>query len=184
MSRIMPVVFSILFFSFQNVQAQDQAGRVEVFLALGGHTILNEMQPSAPGMTAYLGGQLIYNLTATQAIGVRYGAAIYEINNALGSEEAWMGDIFATYRYSWRAGKPTRIYIEAGIGAADPVPLYDTGAKFAATAALGVKRFLGERFSLGLESRGVSFVQKESVISTQNVTAAINEFSLVLGYLF
>ena len=95
-----------------------------------------------------------------------------------------MGDIFATYRYSWRAGKPTRIYIEAGLGASDPIPLYDTGTKFAFTAALGVKRFIGERFSLGLESRGVSFTQKESLLSTQNVTAAINEFSIVLGYLF
>lgn len=184
MSRIMPVVISIFVFSVCNVQAQDQAGRVEVSLSLGGHTILNEMQPAAPGMTAYLGGQLIYNLTATQAIGVRYGAAAYEISNALGSEEAWMGDIFATYRYSWRAGKPTRIYLEAGVGASDPIPLYDTGVKFAFTAAVGVKRFMGQRFSLGLESRGVSFIQKESVISTQNVTAAINEFSLVLGYLF
>ena len=86
--------------------------------------------------------------------------------------------------FFWRAGKPTRIYIEAGLGASDPIPLYDTGTKFAFTAALGVKRFIGERFSLGLESRGVSFTQKESLLSTQNVTAAINEFSLVLGYLF
>ena len=134
--------------------------------------------------TLSFGAQLIYNLTATQAIGGRYGAAAYEITSSLGSTETYMGDIFATYRYSWRAGKPTRIYIEAGLGASDSIPLYDTGTKFAFTAALGVKRFIGERFSLGLESRGVSFTQKESLLSTQNVTAAINEFSLVLGYLF
>ncbi len=184
MSRIMVVVFSILFFSLQNVQAQDQAGRVEVSFSLGGHTILNDMEPSPPGMTAYLGGQLIYNLTETQAIGVRYGAAAYEISSNLGNAEAWMGDIFAAYRYSWRAGKPTRIYLEAGLGVSDPIPLYDTGVKFAFTAAVGVKRFIGQRFSLGLETRGVSFVQKENTLSSQNVTAAINEFSLVLGYLF
>ncbi len=184
MSRIILFVFSILFLTLQGVHAQDQAKRIEVFLALSGHTILNDMEPSPPGTAGYVGGQLIYNLTATQAIGVRYGAAAYEITSSLGSTETWMGDIFATYRYSWRAGKPTRIYIEAGLGASDPIPLYDTGTKFAFTAALGVKRFIGERFSLGLESRGVSFTQKESLLSAQNVTAAINEFSLVLGYLF
>ena len=183
MSRII-VVVAILFLAFQSVHAQDQAKRIEVFLALGGHTILNNLEPSPPGTTGYVGGQLIYNLTASQAIGVRYGAAAYEIISSLGSIETWMGDIFATYRYSWRAGKPTRIYIEAGLGASDPIPLSDTGAKFAYTAALGVKRFIGERFSLGLESRGVSFTQKESLLSAQDVTVSINEFSLVLGYLF
>ena len=183
MSRILFVV-SILFLTLQSVQAQDQTKRIEVFLALSGHTILNEMTPSPPGTAGYVGGQLIYNLTATQAIGVRYGAAAYEITSSLGNTETWMGDIFATYRYNWRAGKPTRIYIEAGLGASDPIPLYDTGTKFAFTAAIGIKRFIGERFSLGLESRGVSFTQKESLLSTQNLTAAINEFSLVLGYMF
>ncbi len=181
MSRII-VVVSILFLTLQGVHAQ--AKRIEIFLALSGHTILNDMEPSPPGTAGYIGAQLIYNLTATQAIGVRYGAAAYEITSSLGSTETYMGDIFATYRYSWRAGKPTRIYIEAGLGASDPIPLYDTGTKFAFTAALGVKRFIGERFSLGLESRGVSFTQKERLLSTQNVTAAINEFSIVLGYLF
>ena len=68
---------------------------------------------------------------------------------------------------------------------ADATFNYDeVGLKFASTAALGVKRFIGDQFSLGLETRVVAFAQKESFLSTKNVTLGIHEISLVLGYLF
>ena len=151
--------------------------------------IVNDFAPSAPETAGYISAQLVYNSTATQAITVRYGAALYEVTSNAGTElrrteEDWMIDLFATYRYSWRAGKPTRIYIEGGLGISDPLPIYDTGDKFAVTFAMGLKRFIGEKFSLGLESRGVSFQQKEGLLNTNDEFVSINEFTLVLGYLF
>ena len=184
MSRIISVMFAILIFLSQSTQAQEQNKRVEISFSIGGHSILNDMEPSPPGTTGYFGGHLLYHITETQSIGIRYGAAPYEIVSTVNSTEAWMGDIFATYRYTWRKGKPTRIYLEIGLGACDPVPLYDEGIKAGGTFAFGVKRFLGKKFSLGLDLRGVSFDQEESFFSSDTVTTRINETSLTLGYLF
>ena len=258
MLRIMTVIFSLLFLTLQSVQAK----RIEAFFTMGSHTVLNNLKPH-PGIAGYVGGGLIYNLTATHAIGVRIGVAAYKLHtedveallaSTLNNPETWrwvsidddflddelravnedlaqivalgtepwglMGDIFATYRLQLAPGKSTRIYIELGLGISDPIPLYDTGfrltsstallvatpviavfpevaaeatatlyydempIRFASTAALGVKRFIGDQFSLGVEVRGVAFTQKEGFLSTKNVTLGIHEISLVLGYLF
>ena len=199
MSRIMLIVFPILFFTLQGVQAQEQSGRVEVsgyntslrqevyqiqaqeqsgrvevFLAIGAHSILKPHLTNLD-IASYLGVHLIYNWSETQSIGIRYGAAQRDNIN--------MNDMFATYRYNGRAGMPTRIYAEVGLGLyleeLEVDSFYGEGyeyEKFAFTTASGVKRFIGQRFSLGLEGRNVIFHDREIVI--------FNEFSLVLGFLF
>ncbi len=52
--------------------------------------------------------------------------------------------------------------------------------------AVGLKRFIGQHWSLGLESRGVGFTQYVPPESRENadVVMTVHELTLVLGYLF
>ena len=188
--RLVIVVAAVAILSAPaSVCGQSVAGRLEYYAAAGVHNILNEMTPSKPGMTGYYCFFLGYNISESGAIGVRYGAAKYKVSYSLAGipvseKEAWMGDLFAVYRYSWRQGKPTRIFVEIGGGVCDAIPLYDSGTKGAATAALGVKRFIDKSSFVQVESRGVSFKQLENTTSTKEVTVSINEFTISYGRLF
>jgi hypothetical protein len=152
------------------ISAQDAQGRFEIAANLGGHTIVDP-DPNA-GTAGYYSIDGRYYFQPTQSIGVRYGAASYEA----GGTTVWLGDIFGVYRYSWRPDKPTRIYLEGGLGAIDSYFGGD-GTKFAATFAFGVKRFMGDKVSLSLETRGI--VHDSSV-----GTVGVNELTFGLSYLF
>ena len=179
-----------------DAHAQDQKGRVEVFLSLGRHFVLNDdLVPQAPDSDGYWGVHLLYNFTETQSIGVRYGSAEYDglLRRVGGNYDytgarysTWVSDLYATYRYSLRKRKPLRIYFEVGLGASEAIPPYDTGRKFALSFAVGLKRFVGQNFSLGLESRRVGFIQDLPTGSREdvNMTIAANEFTALLGYMF
>lgn len=188
-------VFVILFLPLQNSDAQDQKGRVEVFLSLGRHFVLNDLDPQPRDSDGYLGAHLLYNFTETQSIGVRYGSADYDgLPRRVGTNydyegvrySAWVSDLYATYRYSLRKRKPLRIYLEVGLGVSGAIHPYDTGGKFAMCFAVGLKRFVHQNFSLGLESRGVGFTQYVPSESRENsdVVMAVHELTLVLGYSF
>ena len=188
-------VFAILLLPLQKGDAQDQKGRVEVFLSLGRHFVLNDLDPQPRDSDGYLGAHLLYNFTETQSIGVRYGSADSDgLPRRVGTNydyegvrySAWVSDLYATYRYSLRKRKPLRIYFEVGLGVSEAIPPYDTGGKFALSFAVGLKRLVGQHFSLGLESRGVGFIQDLPPGSREdvNVTIAANEFTALLGYMF
>ena len=99
---------------------------------------------------------------------MRYGSAEYDgLLRRVGANydyegerySTWVSDLYATYRYGWRKRKPLRIYSEVGLGVSGAIHPYDTGGKFAMCFAVGLKRFVHQNFSLGLESRGVGFTQ-------------------------
>ena len=193
-------VFVMLFLPLQKCDAQDQKGRVEAFFALGRHFVLNDhIDPrvETPDSDGYMSVHLLYNFTETQSVGVRYGGADYSgLPHRVGENyvlegvrySAWVKDLYATYRYSWRKRKPLRIYFEAGLGASGAIRPYDTGVKFALSFAVGLRRFIGQHWSLGLESRGVGFIQEQYLPpgsrEDANVTIAANEFTAILGYMF
>ena len=189
MLRFILFVFAMLSFTFlllQTVHAQDHFKRAEVFLALGRHAILNDDLDPTPSekSSGYLGFHILYNFTETQSIGVRYGAVSYPTSFSE-KENTWVHDLYATYRYSWRKSQPLRIYAGVGLGVSEPIPDYDTGNKFAMSFAVGIKRFVGQHFSLSLESRGVGFTQSKSRWNDDvDVVMAINELTIALGYLF
>ena len=166
-------VFVILFLPLQKGDAQDQEGRAEVFLAMGRHVELNELDDLGPrDNKMYLAGHLLYNFSETQSIGVRFGRTAH-------SKIEW----FAIYRHSWRQRQPTRIYFGVGLGASESLEtFYGGGMRFSMSFAVGIKRFLGEHWSLGLESRGVGFTQKKDPFTDETVT--VNELTFALGYLF
>ena len=176
MYRAIVFIFAMLSFTFllHSAHAQDQFRRPEVFFAAGNHAPLNELVDL--GLRArnklYLAGHLLYNFFETQSIGVRFGRTAHPAIE-------W----FATYRYSWRQRQPTRIYFEVGLGASEPLePFFNKGMRFSMAFAVGIKRFLGEHWSLGLESRGVGFTQKKDTFTDETVT--VNELTFALGYLF
>lgn len=188
-------VFAILLLPLQKGDAQDQEGRAEVSFALGRHFVLNDLVPQPRDSDGYLGAHLLYNFTETQSIGVRYGSADYDgLPRRVGTNydyegvrySAWVSDLYATYRYSLRKRKPLRIYFEVGLGVSEAIPPYDTGGEFAMCFAVGLKRFVGRHFSLGLESRGMGFTQYVPPESRENadVVMTVHELTLVLGYLF
>ncbi len=156
-----------------DAHAQDHFKRAEVFLAMGRHVELNELDDLGPqDNKMYLAGHLLYNFSETQAIGVRFGRTAH-------SKIEW----FATYRHSWRQRQPTRIYFGVGLGASESLEtFYGGGMRFSMSFAVGIKRFLGEHWSLGLESRGVGFTQKKDPFTDEIVT--VNELTFALGYLF
>ncbi len=172
MSRII-LVISILILAPQTVLAQAHTRRVEAFVALGRHVILN--QSFSKNDSRYTAGYLLYNFSETQSIGVRFGKIAYESPLSL---VEWL----ATHRYSWRERRSVRIYLETGVGISEAIDAYDPGGRFSLTIAVGIKRFLGKHWSLGIESRGVGFKQKKSANADEIITA--NELTLVLGYLF
>ena len=178
------VLFSLTFLlGLQSVHAQDHFGRIEAFLALGRHVVLNDnLDPPVPGSRGYGSYRLFYHLTETQSIGLHYGGTRYDSDGLDGGDEEWVDDFYATYRHSWRKRQPLRIYFEVGLGVSDAIPPYDTGSKPALAFAIGIKRFIGQHFSMSLESRGVGFTQKKNEDADE--VMAINEFTLVLGYLF
>lgn len=160
-----------LAFTTTNSMAREQAKTLEVFGSIGAQTVLRPVDDL--GTAGVYSGQINYNITNTQTIGIRYAGATYE---SLIGDTLWQTSGFVVYRYNFRKDKPTKIYLEAGAGSANPID--DLGIildpEFAATFALGVKRFLGQNFSLGIETRG---------IGTSSDTG-INEVSLTLGYMF
>ena len=96
MSRII-LVISILILAPQTVLAQAHTRRVEAFVALGRHVILN--QSFSKNDSRYTAGYLLYNFSETQSIGVRFGKIAYESPLSL---VEWL----ATHRYSWRKDDP------------------------------------------------------------------------------
>jgi hypothetical protein len=164
--------------------AQTSTGHLEASIGGGLHTILNDMTPSKPGSTGYLDFAIGYNLSETSYLGVRYGAANYKVTSLVSEEEAWMGDLFAVYRYSWRPGTPTRVFVEIGAGIADAIPLYDSGIKAAATLALGIKRHFGGSNFVQVETRGIGFQQRNRIGSDTDVTVSASEFTLAIGRVF
>ena len=156
-----------------DAHAQDQFKHAEVFLAMGRHVELNELDDlGSRDNKMYLAGHLLYNFSETQSIGVRFGRTAH-------SKIEW----FATYRHSWRQRQPTRIYFGVGLGASESLEtFYGGGMRFSMSFAVGIKRFLGEHWSLGLESRGVGFTQKKDPFTDETVT--VNELTFALGYLF
>lgn len=189
MSRFILFVFAMLSFTFlllQTVHAQDQFRRAEVFFALGKHAMLNDNLDPLPleESSGYLGFHILYNFTETQSIGVRYGAVSYPTSFS-DKLNTWVHDLYATYRYNWRKRQPLRIYAGIGFGVSEPIPDYDTGNKFAMSFAVGIKRFVGQHFSLSAEARGLGFTQSKSRRNDDvDVRLAIYELTLVLGYLF
>ena len=153
--------------------AQDQFKRAEAFLAMGTHVELNALDDlGLRDNKMYLAGHLLYNFSAMQSIGVRFGRTAHPAIE-------W----FATYRYNWRQRQPTRIYFEVGLGANEPLEtFFNKGMRFSMAFAVGIKRFLGEHWSLSLESRGVGFTQKKDPFTDEIVTVHILSFAL--GYLF
>ena len=166
-------VFVILFLPLQKGDAQDQEGRAEVFLAMGTHVEINALDDlGLQDNKMYLAGHLLYNFSAMQSIGVRFGRTAHPAIE-------W----FATYRYNWRQRQPTRIYFGVGLGASESLEtFYGGGMRFSMSFAVGIKRFLGEHWSLSLESRGVGFTQKKDPFTDEIVTVHILSFAL--GYLF
>ena len=156
-----------------DAHAQDQFRRAEVFLAMGRHVELNELDDlGSRDNKLYLAGHLLYNFSETQSIGVRFGRTAHPAIE-------W----FATYRHSWRQRQPTRIYFGVGLGASESLePFYGGGMRFSMAFAVGIKRFLGQHWSLSLESRGVGFTQGENELAEE--TMVINELTFALGYLF
>ena len=153
--------------------AQDQFKRAEAFLSMGTHVEINSLGDfGLQDNVMYLAGHLLYNFSATQSIGVRFGRTAHPTIE-------W----FATYRYNWRQRQPTRIYCEVGLGANEPLEtLFNVGMQFSTSFAVGIKRFWSEHWSLSLESRGVGFTQKKDSFTDEIVTVHILSFAL--GYLF
>lgn len=156
-----------------DAHAQDQFKRAEASLAMGRHVEINALDDfGLHDNKMYLAGHLLYNFSATQSIGVRFGRTAHP-------RIEW----FATYRYNWRQRQPTRIYFEVGLGANEPLEsFFNKGMRFSMAFAVGIKRFLGEHWSLSLESRGVGFTQKKDPFTDEIVTVHILSFAL--GYLF
>lgn len=182
-------VFVILFLPLQKCDAQDQDKRVEASFAIGRHFVLNDyIDPRlrVGDSDGYMCVHLRYNFTETQSAGVRYGGGDYNgLPRLVGEnydfegirDSDWVKDLFATYRYSWRKRKPLRIYFETGLGVSGAIRPSDKGLKFALCFAVGLKRFIGQHWSLGLESRGIGFRQEKQTIN-------VNELTFILGYLF
>ena len=173
MYRAIVFIFAMLSFTFllHSAHAQDQFRRPEVFFAAGNHAPLNELVDL--GLRArnklYLAGHLLYNFSETQSIGVRFGRTAHPVIE-------W----FVTYRHSWRKRQPLRIYFGVGLGASEA--LYGGDMRYSLAFAVGIKRFLGQHWSLSLESRGVGFTQGENEFAEE--TVVINELTIVLGYMF
>ena len=165
------IIILLVFVIPATIHAQDQEGRIEAFLAIGRHVVLNENYRNLQDNKRYLAGQVLYNFSETQSFGVRYGNADYGIG---------IIEWFATYRHNWRKRQPTRIYFGVGLGASESIEGVDM--RFSMTFAIGVKRFVGNHWSMSLESRGVGFTQRKSE-DTHGVMA-INELTFALGYLF
>ena len=172
MTRFIAVLFAVCTFVYgSDVFAVDQGEKIEVFGSLGVQTILQPKNNfDEAGLVAI---QVNYNTTNSHTVGGRYSGGLYE---TVSGDEVWQTSAFFIYRYNFRKDKPTKIYLEGGVGAATPIN--DTGlildAEFSMTFAVGVKRFIKDNFSLGVETRG---------IGTKSETS-INEFSLILGVTF
>ena len=179
-------IFSFLFLLFQSANAQGQnaikaesyaqSKRAEVFVVLGGHFPDEVFEGRSPERAMYIGGQYIFNVTERNGICLRAGIATHKISK--------MKDFFIGYRLSFRPRKPTRFYLETGIGFSDPIPVSysdlesvpasatvikeeintDEATKISSTGAIGIKHFLGKdgQFSIGLEYRSILFLNEQN----------------------
>jgi len=170
---VLMILSLLVLYHTDDAYAQDQFKRAEAFFTMGTHVELNALDDlGLQDNKMYLAGHLLYNFSATQSIGVKFGRTAHPAIE-------W----FATYRYSWRQRQLTRIYCEVGLGANEPLePFFNKGMQFSMAFAVGIKRFLGEHWSLSLESRGVGFTQKKDLLTDEIVTA--HTLTFALGYLF
>ena len=184
--------FAISLFSARGIEAQNVEKKSwEIHIKLGSQTYLNELDPD-PG-SASLGGFLIgYNLSDRSMIGLHSASASYQIQYLDGTtDEEYVNSFLLLYRYRFRVQKALQPYLEAGLGAADPIIGYDTGSKPAFTFALGALWRFHDKWAVSLESRGVSWSQDNTPdvaevfgAEGESVTVSSNEFTVGIGYLF
>lgn len=183
------------------VPAQEEKGRLEVSAFAGAQAIGTRDKDNRIAFEdwdndGYIGLRLLYGVTSSQSIGIRYGNGYHDHNPAnkyslaaynpftVIREKFWMFDLLAVYRYTLRARMPTRLYFEVGGGIISPFRQYDSGIKGAITLALGLKRYIGENFSVGLEMQSIGFRQRRDMHIPGNMTVGAGSLSVVVGRLF
>ena len=147
-------------------------GRLEVDVAVGTQTYLNDLDPD-PGSAGTFAVGVAWQLTGPHSVWARYASAAYEISYFDGSTEAEaVGNILAGYRYTFRHEQILRPYLEIGIGASDPIIGFDTGSKSAGAAAFGLQWLKWREGMTGV------FIEYRSVAWDQDDTPDVAEFLL------
>lgn len=186
-------VFMIALFAFTTIaHAQDTSKKWELHLKLGSQTYLNSLDPD-PGSAGLGGLHLGYNISSRSMVGLHSASAGYKITYFDGrTESKSVNSFLLTFRYGFRAEKKLRPYLEGGLGMADPIIGYDTGKKPALSFALGAKYWFASKWSLFLESRGISWMQDDTNDVAEvlfgadgsDISAGSNEFTIGIGRLF
>lgn len=148
-------------------------GRLEVSYGVGSQTYLNDMEPD-PGSAVARTVGIAWQLTGAHSVWARCAWAAYEVRYFSGSTmDETVANILAGYRYTFRHEEMLRPYLEIGVGASDPIIGYDTGAKSAGSAALGVQWLRWKEGKTGV------YVEYHSVAWDQDNAADVAE--LLLG---
>lgn len=191
-SVVATLAVCLLALSVSALEAQDTEKRWELHVKLGSQTYLNDLDPD-PGSASLGGLHIGYNLSNRSMVGLHSASAGYEIQYFDGTtDEEYVNSLLLTYRYSFRVATPLRPYLEAGLGTADPIIGFDDGRKGAFTFALGLKWFFRDKWSVFVESRGVSRSQDDTADIVElllgarggDVTVSSNEFTIGVSRLF
>ena len=155
------VTLSVSFFAVDEVSAQ---ARWEVAVAVGSQTYLNDIEPDPGSAGAYALG-VIWQWQGPHHVWARYASATYEVSFLDGStKDESVGNMLAGYRYTFQHEKPLHPYVEIGIGTSDPIIGFETGAKSAGTAAIGLQwvRWRAGKTGVFAEYRSVAWDQDDT----------------------